>query len=38
MAIFTPRLHMGTIYTDPNYTTYNAYYPSYQMPNCVAYT
>ena len=38
MAIFIPRLHMGNIYNMYEYTTYNAYWFRYRMPNCVAYT
>ena len=38
MAIFIPRLHMGNIYNMLEYTSYNPYYPTYGMPNCVAYT
>ena len=34
---YTPRLHVGDIYTSPYYTTWDAYYPTYQMPNCTAY-
>lgn len=35
--IYEPRLTMGNIYNSPYYTTWNAYYPTYQMPNCTAY-
>lgn len=34
---YTPRLSMGNIYNSPYYTTWDAYYPTYQMPNCTAY-
>lgn len=34
---YTPRLSMGDIYNSPYYTTWDAYYPTYQMPNCTAY-
>lgn len=34
---FKPRLTMGDIYTSPYYTTWDAYYPGNQMPNCTAY-
>lgn len=36
-ASYTPRLEMGNIYSSPYYTTWDAYYPTYQMPNCTAY-
>ena len=38
MAIFIPRLSMGMIYSMAYYTTWNAYWYAYRMPNCVAYT
>ena len=34
---YTPRLSIGDIYSSPYYTTWDAYYPTYQMPNCTAY-
>jgi len=34
---FVPRLTMGNIYNSLFYTTWNAYYPRYRMPNCTAY-
>lgn len=34
---YVPRLTIGSIYSSPYYTTWNAYYPTYQMPNCTAY-
>ena len=34
---YTPRLTMGDIYNSVYYTTADAYYPTYQMPNCTAY-
>ena len=34
---YTPRLSMGDIYNSVYYTTADAYYPTYQMPNCTAY-
>ena len=35
---YIPRLSMGGIYGSPYYTTWNAYYPRYRMPNCTAYS
>lgn len=37
MAVFIPRLSMGMIYSMAYYTTWNAYWYSYRMPNCTAY-
>lgn len=34
---YVPRLSMGDIYSSIYYTTADAYYPTYQMPNCTAY-
>lgn len=34
---YVPRLSMGNIYSSVYYTTADAYYPTYQMPNCTAY-
>lgn len=34
---YVPRLSIGNIYSSPYYTTWDAYYPTYQMPNCTCY-
>ena len=35
--LYSPRLTMGNIYSSPYYTTWDAYYPRYRMPNCTCY-